>query len=203
MKPTDTKGALNYRITRAFLYFLYCYFHYLLFCVLEHNVWNILKHAISARGIQDETLADIHIHTKTHIALAHMHHKNTDSRSRSVRQQLICCLLCITWTRPAVNPWNIEAPFIFRALYRWQSRPNGTVFTKSLHLNVTIFILHIKRHEMCPKKLKVRSFVFSLLYRMLSFIHHTKTILTRCTWRYSCPLFQQGHASWLKGLLSI
>lgn len=71
MKPIDTKGALHYRTTRAFLYFLYCHFHYLLFCVLEHNVWNILKRAISARGIQDETLADIHIHTQRHTLLLH------------------------------------------------------------------------------------------------------------------------------------
>lgn len=155
MKPTDTKGAPNYRTTRTLLYFLYCYFHYLLFCVLEHNVWNILKTLyFCPRYPGWNTRRYTYTHTKTHIALAHMHHKNADSRSRRVRQQLICCLLCITWTRPAVNPWNIEAPFIFRALYRWQSCPNVTVFTKSLHFNVTIFILHIKRHEMCPKKIK-------------------------------------------------
>lgn len=161
MKPTDTKGALNYRTTRTFLYFLYCHFHYLLFCVLEHNVWTFWNALVLPEvSRMKHSQIYIYIHTKTHIALAHMHHKNTDSRSRRVRQQVICCsyLLCITWTRPAVNAWNIEAPFIFRALYRWQSCPNVTVFTKSLHFNVTIFILHIKRHEMCPKKITSKHF---------------------------------------------
>lgn len=202
MKPTDTKGALNYTITRTFLYFIYFFivnltiYFSVFWNTTSWTFWNANALFLPEVSRMKQTRIYIYTHTKTHIALAHMHHKNTDSRSRRARQQVICCLLCITWTRPAVNPYNIEAPFIFRALYRWQSSPNVTVFTKSLHFNATIFILHIKRHEMCPKKIKSKKFFFSPYKKMFSFIHHTNTILTRCTRRYSCPLSQQGPASY-------
>lgn len=132
--------------------------------------------------------ADIHTHTKTLIALAHMHHKNTGSRSCRVLASYACRLLCIT--RPEVNPYHAEAPFIFRALHWWQFCANVTILTKSL--NFYVFILNIKRNKMCQRKINNLQFFFHV---NIQFRPPHKTILTRFACIYSCLFFQNNHAS--------